>query len=338
MTADSPTGNGIAHWLRMASILISILTGFSVLFGVFHSMHRTGVVERIVFAVGTGLIAGCTLGLGWHMLIKFAETSRKAVLAMLTGVALVSVAIGLNTWFLAAAIGGEDAVRESKIAYIRGLQASERRIMQNARNDAEFLSALKSAQVEVGRMAVAENLSGHVSGLSAGRDGWTINLEGAASSLANSGQEIESLVARRQQLLAAARRSLATLQEAAVASDDAAFRKIALRVAGVLAEAGELKGIEGVAGLGSGLMGKEASGEIGGVFSRLAHMAEAAEDRWIDADVPLFHPISRYIAVIEYGYSVPGAWVVGLSLEIIPLILLFLLVSKGHLALRGDDA
>jgi hypothetical protein len=54
--------------------------------------------------------------------------------------------------------------------------------------------------------------------------------------------------------------------------------------------------------------------------------AKTAEEKRKKIESPLYMPVSGAVAIIEYPLASPGAWIVGVAIDVVPFLMLLLLV------------
>lgn len=326
-------------------VLIACATGaaFSTFFGVRSMM--AGGIEGIVVPIVMALGVGAGLGLLWHLMLHIVpglSTTGLRITGLVLAVALTFVAMAISSWFVCTAIGGRNAVHLDMADRVEAARHALDTAAGNALAEQQLVPDLARLASEMAALAEAERQDGRLSGRS-GRGPVVEALRAGAAAWRAALDEAAAVRDRLDGLRASASKDLKAMDQIVAASDSPTEAQ--RRFAGVLgdfrqkiAEVEALSILPAVrrvamtsvsaAGLSPGQ--SEAIAGVNAAFARqseqLTRKADAIAAQKRPVESVQHRPIKPGEAVIQHADRVMAAWMVGVGVDLLPLLLLSLLV------------
>ena len=322
--------------LSVALGLVTALQGIAMFFGLRDLLPAESMEAIVVPPAGAAVIA-VAFWFVWHWLLSvvpLAHDPAKRSVGLLLGIVLTAISIGTTSWFIASAIGGSRAVQAHMNAYLA--DASKQLGALNANAAAEQSLTGLISEIAAGWRGVAEGEAkyGTVSG--------KVGFGPRADSLRRSAEAMDSLQSSvndrfkayeeergRADALLADITKLANSPAASTVEGQSAFAALAARL------------YQGFAGMDhiTALPLIEQAGRVnveekGGVIAirdeaqtrRLYESARRIKTDRRPVDARTYMPTSKAVATLDYAGSVPGAWIVGVAFDLLPVIMLVLLM------------
>ena len=115
---DQTKGEKSPGWVRIALALLCVSEGAAVFFGLKDLMPPTGVAASAIPVI-TAIVVTGVFYLLWEHLCRVVPRARKQPLfGIALGFVLMIVTIASSAWFIAAAIGGNAAIKVHQDAYV----------------------------------------------------------------------------------------------------------------------------------------------------------------------------------------------------------------------------
>jgi hypothetical protein len=347
ITPPNPSPPQKAPGLPPLGVIVTVVAsgaaGIASFFGLRAMLAGSGAEGVVIPLVATAAISLGLFGI-WHITLTIALNARDVitrVLVVAMGIVVGIVAIGASAWFVAVAIGGSSALEAHMAAgldsYRRGLTDARASLL----TEEPLVAEAMTAAAEMRALAMSER-SGAVSGRT-GDGPLAKKLDQVAESFDNTAATMRATQERGADLYA---QGLQLVENATrtIGADDPA-RERQTRLAMTLAQLGDLiaqistltatetarqVGIVVVEPVGVSATQKQAyrsaANQAAEITDRLAATAARIKATRPTVQVPAWQPMAPGTAVVEYGASVPGAWVVGVSVDTFPLLLLLLLL------------
>lgn len=329
----TPTPVPYLRLARILALIASILVGVAAFWGLRHIVGENGglsswLVPAVVSAALVAMLAGA-----WHILFGHAVTSDQTdiglPLVIAAGVGLTAIHIATSSWFLATEIGGRSALEHHRALALNALTAAASYLSGQSERDRAVLAAANQAHGSIDRLLGCEIRNGCISGL-IGRGRVAQEVERALGALSDHRRDLEATLNRRPTLLEEVRAQIETARQALYAQDGNAFdRAVNAAIAG-LGTAQAVDPSRVLADIGGVSRLSAVNGAISSLSSVLNNTQFGAP-----IDVPLYIPMDRATAVIDYAEEIAFAWAVAVAVDSLPLVLLFLLLLGRHLEGRS---
>ena len=330
----------------LTAVLAFVAAGATVstFFGLRALVPATGPEGLLVPLVSAAVVGVGLFGL-WHRVIRLVpmlHDPRRRGLGIGLGVVLFLVAASINSWFIATSIGGTRAVQAYMSNYLAGANAQLGHAVQNFGSEQSLIPTIQN--YAAGWRVQAKNEATH--GTISGRQGSgpvVQALNGAADGL-------ESLVATMQrtqkdfadhhdmaQQILADLAKLANSSEAATAATQARFSETAghffqkLREMDRMSLLPQLK-LRGIVIVKTQIGGSAADNlknievTLEKQTEELQRAVKKIETSRLSTEALPYAPTNQGTATWEHASAVPGAWLVGLGIDLLPLLVLLLLM------------
>lgn len=318
----------LASWAVVALTGFAIFNGLAMSFGLYEALADHNFVVRLILSATGGAAIAALIGFGWKMLLGSAVAGQRDwQTATLGGIAGLC-GIAVSAWILATTIGGDEALQAHRSANLDALNVQATRIERNGQLDQAVVDAVTTAAVEVDQMAKAEEAGGIVSKIDSGRGQWALTLQAFTTTLAAASDEMRNLQDKRGDALKLFNKTAIEARLAASASDGLRYEELAIKAARLLGDADRILAYPKVSTLGAGIMVNEAGAEIARTKARLTDYAGSAETQWRRGEIPFYRPVSQHVATAQQADSVPGAWLIGVAFELLPLLLLCMILVR----------
>ena len=303
------------------------------------------------------LISASVIGAGlygvWHKVVHVVPMLRdpgKRVLGTAIAGLLCIATIAISSWFIATSIGGDQAVRQHMASSIAAYEAQLRRAYDNALMEAGLIPDVLRLEAELSALAEEERRTGSLSGqVGAGEVVSTLTRAASgyldlAGEMEAAQQEVARLHQKGMELIGEMQTQVST-EEGNNHDRQRQFAAAVVALQGVLTEIVQASRIDNVSRHGIVIVEtttatsaqriaiKNISTTMHELTERLTDEAERIRDNQILLEPITFMPQNPGMATWMYAGDVIGAWVVGIGIDTLPLILLLLLML-GHAEAR----
>lgn len=259
---------------------------------------------------------------------------RPVKLALLCGAAVVltGVTIGISAQFVIAAVGGDAAIRHHKHAYL----AEVTRVLSDVEGQMRAADQ-QSGQVgqvvsELQSLLACELLRGCVSGRGGGPGTASQEIERILASMSVVNDSVSSASQVQTVRLDEVRAEIERARTAIREGDDAAFTDAVARLHAALSRAaGNTSG-----GVSANALLASRYPQIAALGRRLLQADSMPGRLDLDRETPVYLPVDKYEATQAHADKVVMAHVMGVSVELLPL-LAFLLTLLASQIRRADD-
>jgi hypothetical protein len=322
--------------LSVALAIITTLQGVAMYFGL-RDLLPTKTAEGVVIPLVVGLGVAVGFWFVWHWLLSVVPLTHapgRRALGTLAGAVLTLISIGTSSWFIASAVGGSRAVQMHMNAYLSVAGRQLGTLGANAAAE-QSLTGLVS-EIAAGWRGVAEREAkyGSVSG-KVGDGPRTAALRSAAASFDQLQQEINDRFAEFVRARAQADSTLAELTKLAnsatgtTADGQTRFSALAADLYQQFAAMERITALPLVEQRGLVLF-NETNGAVNTQDEAQTKRLHGAVRKLRSERQPVenepYRPVSKAVATLDYADSVAGSWIMGVGLDIIPLLMLLMLL------------
>ncbi|MCG3775347.1 MAG: hypothetical protein JW395_2179 [Nitrospira sp.] len=330
----------------LTAVLAFVAAGATVstFFGLRALVPATGPEGLLISLVCAAVVGVGLFGL-WHRIIKLVpmlHEPRRKGLGISLGVVLFLVAASINSWFIATSIGGTRAVQAYMNNYLAGANTQLGHSVQNFGAEQALIPTIQNYAAGWRVQAKNEAAQGTISGRQ-GLGPVVQALNGAADSM-------ESLVATMQrtqkdfadhreladQTLADLAK-LANSSEGATSATQAKFSETAGHFFQKLREMERLSLLPQVKLRGIVIVKTQIGGSVADNLKNievsldkqteeLQRAVKKIEGSRLSTEVLPYAPTNQGTATWEHAGAVPGAGLVGLGIDLLPLLVLLLLM------------
>ncbi len=322
--------------LSVALGLVTALQGISMFFGL-RDLLPAGSIEAVLVPPAGAIVIAIAFWFVWHWLllvVPLAHDPAKRSMGLMIGAILTAVSIGTTSWFIASAIGGSRAVQAHMNGYLNDASRQLGALNSNASAEQSLTGLISEIAAGWRGIAEAEARHGTVSGKpgagpradslrrsAEAMDGLQASVNGRFHAFEEERSKTESLIADMTRL--------ANSPVAATVEGQTRFADMAARLYQVFSSMERITALPLVEQTGR-VQVEEKAGII-------ATRDEAQTKRLVDAarrikadrkpvEVHSYMPTSKAVATLDYASSVPGAWIVGVGFDLLPLVMLALLM------------
>jgi hypothetical protein len=316
----------------------------STYFGI-KSLIPTSSVQGTVIPVVSAVVVGVGLFCVWHRivtLVPMLQSPGRQALGIGLAAALSVVTILVSSWFIATSIGGIRAVQAYMNKYIATANVMLGHTVRNFSEEQSLISSIQYFAAGWRVQAKNEGSHGSISGRNgsgpvvATLDGTAAELEKLATNMGNTRADFLELREQAESLLADLSK-IANSPEAATAPSQARFSAIASHYFQKLREMERLSLLPQIK-LGGivvliGSTGSPIADSVNNIQATLHEQTRElqAAARKIEAsrqpvDPVAYIPTNQGMATWEFANVVPGAWLVGIGIDLLPLLVLLLLM------------
>jgi hypothetical protein len=322
--------------LSVALGLVTALQGFSMFFGL-RDLLPVGSIEALLVPPAGAVVVAIAFWFVWHWLllvVPLAHDPAKRAMGLMVGAVLTAVSIGTTSWFIASSIGGSRAVQAHMNAYVSDASRQLGLLTANAAAE-QSLTGLIS-EIAAGWRGVAEAEARH--GTVSGRAG----AGPRADSLRRSAEAMDALQASvngrfrafeeeraKTETLIADMTRLANAPAASTTDGQTRFADMAARLYQAFAGMERITALPLVEQTGR-VQVEEKAGIIAtrdeAQTKRLADAARRIRADRRPVELQTYLPTTKAVATLDHAGSVPGAWIVGVGFDLLPLVMLALLM------------
>lgn len=262
---------------------------------------------------------------------------KTAKIALVSGAAIVltGVTIGISAQFVTSAIGGDAGVRHHREAYllnvtelVSALEEQSRLADQQIGQGGQVAGQLQSyLRCEIDR--------GCLSGRGGGIGAATRGLQEMVTGFSLMQEDAARQAGLQQALLDEARVQIEEARRAAREGNLEGFNgHVALLHAAVSRARGEAERQY----FDPGFLASSPFAEVARMASRFDSQSFQMRDEVLSRPVPVFEPMDRYEAAVAYSDKVYMAHVLGVSVELLPLLMFFVVLLSAQMRDERDEA
>jgi hypothetical protein len=316
----------------------------STFFGI-KSLIATSDIEGTVIPAVSAAVVGVGLFCIWHRiatLVPMLQSPGRQALGIGLATTVSLVTILTSSWFIATTIGGVRAVQAYMNDYIAHTNTRLGHAVLNFSEEQSLIPSIQNFAAGWRVQAKSEASQGIISGHS-GSGPLVATLDGAAAELEKLGvnmrrtrTEFLGLQEQAESLLADLSK-IANALEAASPASQARFSETAGRFFQKLREMERLSLLPQVKLGGVAVLTTPTSGSIADSINTIqatlhkqtrelhAAVKKIEASRQSVDDIP-YIPTNRGMATWEFANAVPGAWLVGIGIDLLPFLVLLLLM------------
>lgn len=321
----------------------------STFFGIKSLVPTSGIEATVIPAVSAAVV-GVSLFSIWHRivtLVPMLQSPGRQALGIGLAATVSLVTILTSSWFIATSIGGVRAVQAYMNAYIANANTRLGHAVLNFSEEQSLIPSIQHYAAGWRVQAKSEASQGIISGrngsgpLVATLDGAAAELEKLGANMRRTRTEFLGLQERAESLLADLSK-IANAPEAASPPSQARFSETAGRFFQKLREMERLSLLPQVKLGGVAVLTTPTSGSMADNINSI-QVALRKQTRELQAavknietsrqsvdDIP-YIPTNQGIATWEFANAVPGAWLVGIGIDLLPfLVLLLLMLTHGE--------
>lgn len=256
-------------------------------------------------------------------------------IALLLGAAvlLTGTTIAISAQFITAAIGGASALRYHQEGYLAELTDVLSALEGRTRSAEQRSASIEQVSTELRALHQCELARGCVSGRGGGEGPASRELERVLTGINAWSQANAELLGAQQARLDEARIQIEEARVATRERDEEAFAEAVTRAHAALSHA---RGDEGeVAFGGADALAESEYPELARLGERLLRSDTASAELDLDPSVPVFEALGPYEASVRYRHKVFMAHVLGVAVELLPLLMFLVILLSGQI--RRDD-
>jgi hypothetical protein len=315
-----------SRWHRVLLAACTAVQGVAVYFGLSTLMVESGW-GGVAIPIVTALAVAVVLYIFWDFACTtFPLLHSPARRAMACGFAVVMglASVGISSWFIAAAIGGDQAIIRHQQDYTK--EATKQFDIALAKREDALGS--KASEIAAGWRALAQNEGKN--GSETGKPGFGKHAQTLMDAAASFDSYAALVNSKRTEADGLHKQATALIAEMGKSIEQPKFIEMAAKLKQFLVKLDNTSATAqaGMVGLINARSTNEESVRITATeqtkeLRKLASDVDAAREKvGLDAYVPL----SPAIAVIRYASAAPGGWVVGVCLDLVPMILLLIMM------------
>jgi hypothetical protein len=344
MSMDDRDPGGLEPTIHVALAAAAVSAGVASYFGLRDAMGGAGAAEGVIVPLVMSVAVAVGAWTLWRQLLLLACRSMVAhrrMLLLSLGLSLALVIAALSSWWIAAAIGGQDALRHHEHEHLQALRHALDDAHRQRLREQELVPVLRRVAAAL-HMEAENERDGHGESGKPGHGPVARAARDAASDFGDLATRVEDAVDQANRLQRAAaeqmelvQHRIADLGPAAMQAEIVGVTGQVNRVVGELqtghvAPAVERFGV--VIGEGGPGISSEQRDAFRGLNVRLEKhtaTAHAAARQLGDAKravvVPPYQLTNTALAVWNRAHVVPGACIVGVAVDLLPFVLLLVL-------------
>ena len=322
---------------RALALVGSVAAGLAVFWGLRDILALDGGLSSWAIPIAAATALACFLAGGWHMILGGAPEAKghhSAIVLGLGGV-LTAITIATSAWWLATALGGSSATRHHHQLFFLASEKAADKVLDSVEPERALIGSVQRVRTGYQQLAQAEERFGVLSGRR-GCGRVCEQIKAAAGQFLEIEDDMSDDFNRREAMIANARETLRGARNASSEGDNLQTSQLIIRASNQLAEAKRISLTESASVLQ--LIPIAATGErLAELETQTLRIPELARE--IDRDreaieFPAWQPLARSEAVVTYADHVSLAWVVAVSLDLLPLLLLGVIAAAKA---REDD-
>jgi hypothetical protein len=327
MTEHLQHKNQPAGWFRIVLALVVVAEAVAVFFGL-KDLMQPGTLAAGVIPIVTAIVVAGAFYVMWDHMCRSVPTFRSAgrrAAGIFLGAGLMLVTIAASSWFIAAAIGGNAAMRVHEDEYVAQLQTE----LDKAATNAKIERAIYTKVLEVEAIMRGETKREKVFGTGSGKAGdgpVTMAYANAADSMQKLAKTLNDKNSESEMAQA---KLLDLIKGMKQTNSQEVFTQKATDAASLLTKLNAITGVQEAQNFGVVIADPKAGDlkiQVEGLTADLRQTAKAVEDKRTKIDAPFYVPTTGAVAIIEYPSASPGAWIVGCAIDMVPFLVLLLLV------------
>lgn len=333
-------GSEPLRYLRVAqgcAIVASLGVGFSSFWGLRDFFIEQGGLIGWLLPMSLAAVVTVLVAFLWHMLLDLASEKRTSVqLALLSGAAVVLTAlmIAISAQFVTSAIGGDAALRHHKEAYLTEATELASALEEQSRLTDRQLGQGSQVAGQLQTYLRCEIERGCLSGRGGGEGPNTAALRDLVTGFGLMQDDASSQAGLQQALLNEARVQIEEARRAAREGDAESFNDhIALLHSAISRARGEAERLH----FDPSFLANSAYPEVARLAGRFDGQGLQMRDEVLSRPVPVFEPMDRYEAAVTYSDKVYMAHVLGVAVELLPLLMFFIVLLSAQLREDQDD-
>ncbi|MEZ4650937.1 MAG: hypothetical protein R3E97_19565 [Candidatus Eisenbacteria bacterium] len=335
---------------KVAVGLAAFGAAIAVFFGLRNILGSSTLESWVVPFVAAAVIAYTLFAL-WHNVLHVTTTiqnsNRKALLVGLA-ILLTAVTVCISSWFIATAIGKDPALQYHMVDSLERSKTSVSTAYGNGLGARALVPEIITKAAELEAMARLERQNGAYTG-SSGPGEVESALDMFAATLRTTAANMEAAYRRIESHHEEATRQIGKMQrlvssnEGSVEEHQRRFSDLAVSLQSTLVEMQKEDPLEILAqGAIGGLVTvsrrisqsqrgaiQELNAQVADWGNELRRRARDAQESQEPVEPVAFVPMNPGIATATYASKVPGAWSVGIGIDLVPFIL-FLILMLGH--------
>ncbi|MEM6889967.1 MAG: hypothetical protein AAF636_17785 [Pseudomonadota bacterium] len=322
-------------WLNLVqnlALLFAALIGLSSFWGLRHILESESGFSGWLISGALAIVLAAMLAGAWHILFGVAVRRRLRgqvfSLLFLGGLILTAIQIATTSWFLATALGGSAALQVHQTALLNDLSKVLTVLQGRAESERSLLAAMNQASEGLRSYQACETAEGCISG-TRGDGPVARNLERSLRSLEGQQIELEAALSRRPALLSEVSAQIEAARIASLDGDERAFGTAVRAALSNLSAAQAAEPSRVLASLQSG----SSYPETQAILARLKGALSSFTAIGSVPALPVYQPMDRASAVIEYSDEVSFAWVIAVVIDCLIFALLLLILLAAHLRL-----
>ncbi|WP_127116237.1 hypothetical protein [Shimia sediminis] len=313
------------------AIVASLGVGFSSFWGLRDFFIEQGGLIGWVLPLSLAIVVTAMMAFLWHMLLDLAAQKREPVaIALLSGAAIVltGLMIAISAQFVTSAVGGDAGMRHHKEAYLSEVTELVSALEEQSRLTDQQLSQGSQVAGQLQAYLRCEIARGCLSKRGGGTGPATRVLEDMVSGFSLMQDDASSQAGLQQALLDEARVQIEEARRAARDGDVEGFNDhIALLHAAISRARGEAERLH----FDPGFLANSPYAEVARLAKRFDSQGFQMRDEVLSRPVPVFEPMDRYEAAVTYSDKVYMAHVLGVSVELLPLLMFFVVLLSAQI-------
>jgi hypothetical protein len=334
---DQTKGDKSPGWVRIALALLCVSEGAAVFFGLKDLMPPTGIAASAIPVI-TAIVVTGVFYLLWEHLCKVVPRARKQPLfGIALGFILMIVTIASSAWFIAAAIGGGAAIKVHQDAYVAEVKTQYDLAVSN-------LALEKQLQTKVGDVTSGFKLKcdeepknglgpNRVPGSGPRTAVYCRATEGLLEFLATIDAHIAADADMQKQLVEA----MTAMRQT---RNPVEFNDKATKVSALLTTLASHTKANEVGNYGIIIVDttiRDIKVQADAATKDMRDTAKAISEKRAKIDAPFWQPLTGAVAIMQYPEASPGAWVVGVAIDMLPFFLLLILFFSAAEERHRDE-
>lgn len=322
---------------RALALIGSLAAGLAVFWGLRDILAPEGGLSSWAIPVAAATALACLLAGGWHMILGSAAEAKghHAVVVLGLGTILTAITIATSAWWLATALGGSSAVRHHQQQVFSEVERASSSILDALEPERQIIVAVQGIRSGYEKLALAEQRHGVLSGRP-GRGPVFEEVNDVARALLVIEQTMIGVFDQRNATIVAVRESLRNASRASTLGENTIVGEMVMKAINQLADARRMSVLE----LASTVQvipvtsSADRLKELENLTRGIPELARKLGQNQQIVEMPNWEPVSRSEAVVRYADNVSLAWIVAVSLDLLPLLLLGVVVAAKA---RADD-
>jgi len=319
--------NQPSSWFRVILALVVVAEAVAVFFGL-RDLMEPGTVAAGAIPIVTAIVVAGAFYIMWDHMCRTVPAFRspgRRVARIALGSILMLVTIAASSWFIAAAIGGNAATRVHEDAFVTQVQTE----LEKAQANTKAEKAIYTKVLEIEAAWRGETKREARFGTQSGKQGdgpVTMLYANAADSLVKLAKVLD---AKNTESETVQKKTLDLIKDMKQARTQQEFVQKATDASSLLARLDGITGVQeaqnfGVVAIDTKL--GDLKVQVDALTDELRRTAKGVEEKRKKVEAPFYAPTTGAVAIIEYPSASPGAWIVGVAIDVVPFLVLLLLV------------